>query len=141
MTAISLDSDDIYLEQGKFIKNLKSLALKMNIVILLVAHPRKENRDDLGNDSVSGTSVITNMADVVLTYSRNRGDDAEQYQSLIGIPKNRLFGKVLMGDARIKVKYSEISKRIGGKSDNLNRVYSCFERKSVSKELASEPPF
>ena len=141
MTAISLDSDDIYLEQGKFIKNLKSLALKMNIVILLVAHPRKENRDDLGNDSVSGTSVITNMADVVLTYSRNKGDDAEQYQSLIGIPKNRLFGKVLMGDARIKVKYSEISKRIGGKSDNLNRVYSCFESKSASKEATCEPPF
>lgn len=139
MTAMDTDSENFYLAQGTFMKSLKRLALKLNIAILLVAHPRKEN-GEIGNDSVSGTSVITDIADLVLTYSANTGDDKLTYQSVIGLTKNRLGnGKKLSGNNRLKVRYSEISKRIGGDSDDLNKEYSCFA--VAADYTAEEPPF
>ena len=139
MTAMDTETENFYLAQGGFMKSLKQLALKLNIAILLVAHPRKE-QGEVGNDSVSGTSVITDIADVVLTYSANTGDDKTVYQSAIGLTKNRLGnGKKLSGNNRLKVRYSEISKRIGGDSDDLNKEYGCFAE-SIP-EIPETPPF
>jgi RecA-family ATPase len=117
-------------------KELKRLALRLNIVILLVAHPRKEGGNDLDNDSVSGSSVVTDIADTVLTYSRNTTED-ESFHSLIGITKNRLYGKLLVGKYRAKVRYSEVSKRVIGEGDDLNKVYGCFAK----PQAYEAPPF
>ena len=62
--------EDLYRAQSAFVKKLKQIAVRHDVVILMVAHPKK-TREQLENDDVSGSSDITNRADVVLTYSSN----------------------------------------------------------------------
>lgn len=127
MTAIDVgDKDDLYLSQSKFVKKLKRIATKWEVYILVVAHPRKENSKELNNESVSGSGDITNAVDMVMTYQRNTGEDRSQYQSLIGIAKNRLTGKILTEDNRIKVAYSAKSKRIAAEEAEQKKIYKCF---------------
>ena len=141
MTAIDVEpASDLYRAQSEFVKKVKSLAIKLNIAVIIIAHPRKEsNKDELDNDSVSGSSDITNAVDVVMTYSSNTDADKETYQSLIGITKNRLTGRKLLKKDRVKVKYSEKSKRIVCDNDDANKVYGCF--KNMASLEISEPPF
>ena len=129
MTAIDVEpTDDLYLSQSKFIKKLKRIATRWEVFILVIAHPRKESKGtELSNDSVSGSSDITNAVDIVLTYSRNTGEDREEYQSQIGVTKNRLSGRLLTGQDRIKVSYSAKSKRIAESIAEKTKVYKCFE--------------
>lgn len=141
MTAIDVEpASDLYRAQSEFVKKVKSLAIKLNIAVIIIAHPRKEsNKDELDNDSVSGSGDITNAVDVVMTYSGNTDADKETYQSLIGITKNRLTGRKLLKKDRVKVMYSEKSKRIVCDNDNSNKVYGCF--KNMASLEISEPPF
>ena len=75
-----------------------------------------------------------------MTYSGNNGEDKETYQSLIGITKNRLTGRKLLKDNRVKVRYSEKSKRIICDNDNPNKVYGCFKSIEHPADIY-EPPF
>lgn len=127
MTAIDVDvKDDLYLSQSKFVKKLKRIATKWEVFILVVAHPRKENGKELNNDSVSGSSDITNAVDIVFTYSRNTGEDKDEYQSVIGVTKNRLSGRLLLDQNRVKVTYSCKSKRIAETIAEKTKIYKCF---------------
>lgn len=141
MTALDVEpSGDLYRAQSEFVKKVKAIAVKLDIAVIIIAHPKKEqNKDELDNDSVSGSSDITNAVDVVITYSGNRGADKETYQSLIGITKNRLTGRKLLGDQRVKVRYSEKSKRIICDNDDANKTYGCF--RNQKKQDISTPPF
>ena len=103
--------------------------------ILVIAHPRKENGKELNNDSVSGSGDITNAVDIVFTYSRNTGEDKEAFQSLIGVTKNRLTGRVLTNENRVKVMYSSISKRIATTEAERNKVYGCFKTNQEFEEI------
>jgi len=107
MTAMDVveRQDNLYLAQSNFVGKLKKLAVKYNVVIILVAHPRKSG-SELGNDDVSGSSDITNKADVVLAYKRC--DDGKT--GAVSIIKNRLFG-FLKND--IELSYSKSTKRVG----------------------------
>ncbi|MGN1480376.1 AAA family ATPase [Porcipelethomonas sp.] len=142
MTALDVEpTSDLYRAQSEFVKKVKSIAVKLNIVVVLIAHPKKEQiGKELDNDSVSGSSDITNAVDVVITYSGNNDEDKETYQSLIGITKNRLTGRKLLKDNRVKVRYSEKSKRIICDNDNPNKVYGCFKNVKQLADLC-EPPF
>lgn len=109
MTAMErvTDQNNLYLAQSNFVGKLKALAVKYSVVILLVAHPRKGDGLD-ENDLVSGSSDITNKADIVLRYQR--GDDSD---GIIKVTKNRLTGRLrLRKEDAIRVQYSQISKRI-----------------------------
>lgn len=142
MTALDVEpTSDLYRAQSEFVKKVKSIAVRLNIVVVLIAHPKKEqDGKELDNDSVSGSSDITNAVDVVMTYSGNNGEDKETYQSLIGITKNRLTGRKLLKDNRVKVRYSEKSKRIICDNDNPNKVYGCFKSIEHPADIY-EPPF
>lgn len=142
MTALDVEpTNDLYRAQSEFIKKVKSIAVKLNIVVVVIAHPKKEQQGkELDNDSVSGSSDITNAVDVVMTYSSNTKEDNDIYQSLIGITKNRLTGKKLFDDNRVKVRYSEKSKRIICDNDNPNKVYGCFKNNNLPTEICN-PPF
>jgi twinkle protein len=129
MTALDIESsDELNVAQSNFVKKVKRIAQRLDVVVLLVAHPRKEfNKKELDSDSVSGSGDITNAVDVVLTYSSNSDETSKaQYQSVIGVSKNRLTGKKLEGNKRIKVKYDNRSKRIGGDKDNISAESPCF---------------
>lgn len=109
MTALDVGiNDDIYRAQSKFVKALKSIAVKHNIAVILVAHPRKSSAT-LQNDDVSGSSDITNRVDVVMSYARCEDGSCDSRLSII---KNRLTGKLTKKGEGIELFYSEASKRI-----------------------------
>ena len=125
MTAMDCDvNSDLYRQQSQFVKNLEKMAQQYDVAIILVAHPKKSNAD-FDNDTVSGSSDITNAVSFVFNYERAK--DGEDYDSKLMVTKNRLNGKLLIGDNAIKLHYSEKSKRI---SSNVyeQKQYSCFAK-------------
>ena len=132
MTAVDMLDNDAYAIQSDFVKRLKALAAEKNLIILLIAHPRKtKNGEEFVNDDVSGSGDITNLADIVLSYSRieesSSASEEGKYQSAIAVTKNRLTGKLTTKESKIKVKYSEVTKRIATETDtDPNRSLCCF---------------
>lgn len=116
MTAMDIYAkDDLYTAQGKFVGELKTIARKYNVAIVLVAHQRKAGKDQqqgdsFDNDTVSGSSDVTNKVDIVINYSRAKEDD--QHDSNIQVGKNRLVGTLRRGDKAIKMVYSPKTKRV-----------------------------
>lgn len=115
MTAMDTvtQNDNLNLAQGNFVTDLKKLAIKYNVVIVLVAHPRKSNADFV-NDDVSGSSDITNRADIVMAYKRVDRDGGSG--GSLTITKNRLKGVLAVGDNAVPLFYSPKTKRIFGES-------------------------
>lgn len=111
MTAISSNGnkDNFYLAQSDFVGSLKKIAQRFNVVVLLVAHPRKSS-GELGNDDVSGSADITNRVDIVLSYER--ADETLKADGLLSITKNRLTGKLKTGDNRIELFFNDKTKQI-----------------------------
>lgn len=123
MTALEVDSrEDLYRAQSRFVGKLAKLAKIHNVVILLVAHPRKSYASELSNDDVSGSADITNKVDIVMSYTRIK-DCPEDERKLI-ISKNRLTGKLTSDSNDIRLHYSDISKRIVGCDMDFSRQYS-----------------
>ena len=118
MTAMDVveRQDNLYLAQSNFVGKLKKIAVRLNVAIILVAHPRKSNGQDFSNDDVSGSSDITNKVDVVMSYKKDETDD---HDSLLYITKNRLFGKCAYGENAIQLKYSDKTKRVFGKDAGI----------------------
>lgn len=123
MTAMDGDPNtDIYRQQSAFVKKLEKLAQQYDVAIILVAHPKKTNAA-FDNDTVSGSSDITNAVSFVFNYQR--ADEGDECNSYLMVTKNRMNGKLMTGDNAIPLYYSEKSKRI---SANPNEVkeYGCF---------------
>lgn len=118
MTALDLDpgaAQDKYDRQGVFIKRLARLALKHNVLIILVAHKRKMMSSEV-NDTVSGSADIVNLASIVLSYERgSKEDDAKM--RFLKVTKNRLFGELTFGKG-IELEFDAKSKRIYEKGNN-----------------------
>ena len=124
MTAMEEGADTnetLYRKQSSFVGKLAKIARRLNVVILLVAHPRKSAYTYLSNDDVSGSADITNKASLVMTYSRviHDGQEPDPTERRLSIIKNRLTGK--LGD--VHMYYSEDSKRIVGPDQKFNRNY------------------
>ena len=64
-------SDEENKAQAKFMAKVKAFASKYKVHVLVVAHPRKEKAGStFSNDTVSGSSVITNLADNVFSIEK-----------------------------------------------------------------------
>ena len=138
MTAMDCDiNSDLYRQQSQFVKNLEKLAQQYDVAIILVAHPKKSNAD-FDNDTVSGSSDITNAVSFVFNYERAK--DGEDCDSRLMVTKNRLNGKLLLGDNAIKLYYSEKSKRVLANVYE-NKQYSCFIQPKTEYELDFEEIF
>ncbi len=123
MIALDLDAEkytDRYDRQSRFVKRLTKLALRYDIIILLVAHRRKNSYSTDANEEISGSSDITNLAGVILSYDRDK--ELQLSQRRLIVSKNRLFGKLELKG--FVLDYEERSKRIYGEGDNVNRQYS-----------------
>lgn len=139
MTAIDLEEvhgDDKYERQSLFIKRLSRIALKHNVIIILVAHKRKNNFSKNENDEVSGSGDITNLALVTLAYEKDK--DISESQRILKVSKNRLFGKV--NTKGWILEFDEKSKRIYGYGDDLNVDYGWATQDDNFIE-AEETPF
>lgn len=139
MTAIDAASTDTqYLKQSHFVRQLKQLAVKHNIAVLLVAHPRKTQGDVSENDAVSGSADITNRVDTVISYVKN-GEDAPAGGKLL-VLKNRMTGKLALHDNAIAVGYDEKSKRVYSAAGRNDFRYG-WEKESVSPLAMEDLPF
>lgn len=136
MTAIDDDTtSDLYRQQSNFVKSLSRMAKKFNVVIILIAHPKKYN-GDFENDSVSGSSNITNLVDTVMVYSRAREDNSTNADSVLRVTKNRLTGKYTPENG-IPLFFEESSKRI---SESLDFSWETgWEQTAVNTDIHAEP--
>ena len=112
MTALDVNpSEDLYRAQSKFVYQLKQIATKYDVSVILVAHPKK-SKEAFQNDDVSGSADITNRVDVVMAYERNKSNE-RKCDGLLSVTKNRLTG-ILTGKDPIELYYNKQSKRIAG---------------------------
>lgn len=138
MTALDVDlKDDLYRAQSRFLRELKLLACRYNIVVLLVAHPRKMRDNTFANDDVAGSADITNRVDVVMSYSRSEDETCD---SKLAITKNRLTGRLAMGEKQIKLFYSNKSKRVTSMESN-GKAYGWQLEKKKDRSRIVDLPF
>lgn len=132
MTAMDGDPNtDIYRQQSAFVKKLEKLAQQYDVAIILVAHPKKSNAA-FDNDTVSGSSDITNAVSFVFNYQR--ADDGDECDSYLMVTKNRMNGKLMAGDKAIPLYYSEKSKRISADPNDV-KEYGCFRSAEKHDDL------
>ena len=125
MTALELENDteqSKFDQQSKFVKRLARIARTFNIVLVLVAHMRKNNSNRNGNDEVAGSSDISNLASITLMYEKDSQLNASQRS--LKVWKNRLFGYT--NTDGFVMDYDEKSKRIYSYGDDPNRDYSWY---------------
>lgn len=139
MTAIECDArSDLFRQQSSFVKSLEKIAQTYDVAIILVAHPKK-TQGEFDNDTVSGSSDITNAVSCVWNYERGKDEEGT---GKIMITKNRVAGSLLTGDKAIKVYYSGKSKRILI-NPYQSKEYSCFKvsQNEILEQAESGLPF
>ncbi len=141
MTALDVGMDvDLYRAQGKFVGRLAKLAKRLEVAIILVAHPRKNKYGGDENDEISGSADIANKVDIIATYKKDL--DLGEDERYLSVSKNRLTGKTTNGKG-ILLHYDTVSKRI---SDDKGFFDEEFEWKDkgdgfVEIENEQETPF
>lgn len=139
MTAIDVASaDSQYIQQSQFVRSLKQIAVRYNVVVLLVAHPKKTDGKVTDNDAVFGSSDITNRADIVLSYVKN--SEGEAPGGKVFIMKNRMTGKLALGDGAVAMEYEPSSKRIYQAGSSPSYKYE-WERTPAEFGSADDLPF
>ena len=102
LMTLSQFDDDLYMSQSRTVKKLKEITLKYNCLIMLVCHPNKtkefKNGDRLTIDSISGSSNIGNLANLIMAL--NRGEESNE--RILEVLKNRKTGQ--LGTLRLKFK-------------------------------------
>jgi len=136
MTAISADTNEsLYRKQSEFVGELAKIAKAYNMVIVLVAHPRKSNYE-FDNDDVSGSADITNRVDVVMSYDRDKTRNQNDLR-VLKITKNRMTGH--LGD--MDLYFSDFSKRISDTPNEFTKFYLKSEFMKVTDEMMEDIPF
>lgn len=139
MTAIDVASaDSQYIQQSQFVRSLKQIAVRYNVVVLLVAHPKKTEGKVTDNDAVFGSSDITNRADLVLSYVKN--SEGEAQGGKVFVMKNRMTGKLALGDGAVAMEYEPSSKRIYQAGSSPSYKYD-WERTPAEFGSADDLPF
>ena len=97
--------------QARFTAAVKAFAMKYRVAVLMVCHPRKTlPGQKFGNDDISGSSAISNLADTVLNIEKPN----------IRITKNRDFGDLGV----VICDYNPANRRIYESSVGDHTVYS-----------------
>lgn len=140
MTALDLEiisDNDKYEKQSIFVKRLARIGLKYDVLIILVAHKRKNNFSNDENDEISGSGDISNLATVTISYDKN--NEIEPSQRLLKVSKNRLFGKT--NTKGFVMDYDEKSKRVYGEGDDLDFDYGWYKGNKKFIQINEETPF
>ena len=72
LMTIESDLKDKYEAETDTVKKLKAFAKKYNVIVHLVAHPRKSMNENITKDDVAGSANITNLADYVTAIEEKR---------------------------------------------------------------------
>lgn len=124
--------------QTKFISDLTRFAMKYNVIVVLVAHPRKtQSGQEIGLDDVSGSMNIVNLA--VRTIGLRRVTDKEKedegnkyhnYDVVITSVKDRIFGST----AEVPCHYSKPTRRFFSNPEEWDRRYK-WDKKVYQEPL------
>lgn len=129
MTALDLEKlegTDKYDRQSQFVKKMVAIAKAYKVLIILVAHKRKNNFSQNENDEISGSGDISNLGMITLSYERGTKTEIEngnitKEQRKLKLAKNRLFG-VIETNGWI-LEFEPKSRRIYGDNDDPNIEY------------------
>lgn len=143
MTMITDDpGSDEYKKQKYLANNLKKLAKKYELVIILVAHANKKSSENRIPNmfDVSGASEIVNLADYVLKTIREIKRDEETNQiisdeSCLWIAKNRIEG---IQNVPMRMFFDNVRKRFYTDGTELRKDYGY---KSKYTQVEIEDPF
>lgn len=138
MTAITADTNEfLYRKQSEFVGRLARMAKQFEIVIMLIAHPRK-SKQEFENDDVSGSADITNRVDVVMSYDvPPKEDRPEENERYLKVTKNRLTGRL----GSVPLFYSDSSKRISEDNNNFSKNYLPDSEWQQASEDLEEIPY
>lgn len=114
------DSEKQYQQQKQLCLELKALAKKYMLVIILVAHPKKIARGESASMyDVSGASEIVGSADSVIRLERIKRNDLKDESKVI-ILKNRWGGII---NRAFEIYFDSHRKRFYTNQEELNRDY------------------
>ena len=130
MTAMTMEKtfgNDQYERQTDFMNKLRGLAVRYNVMILLVAHKRKNGYASDESDEIAGSSNIANLAMLIMTFSRVETDNNQEEKDtkntrILRVPKNRLFGKITTDG--FVLEYDERSRRLWNTAEERDKEYS-----------------
>lgn len=89
---------DFYRAQSEFVGRLEAFAVKNEVHVHLVAHPRKtDSSRALEADDIGGSGDVSNKADNVFSLTRLDQKDVEKhgFQTVLRILKNRQHGELI----------------------------------------------
>lgn len=114
----TIKESDMFQLQTNIAAELSSFAKRYSAHIHLVAHPRK-TQGELGNDDVSGSANITNLADNVFTVQRVDPNKAG-CDVILSVKKNRSDG----AQCKVGLNYEPTSRRLYMPSKGDIKKYS-----------------
>jgi len=115
--------DSINSAQGDIIDTLKNIATGLNVHIILVAHPKK-NQQTLNSESVSGSQKIANTVDNMITFQRfDKMDDATATKLIQRINKNNDYDEIT---AFMKVEKNRVWAKLGVVPMRYNPETNCI---------------
>ena len=142
MTALESDyNETLYRKQSNFVGQLAKLAKALQIVVVLIAHPRKTGNSakyEFDNDDVSGSADITNRVDTVINYEKPKDSTVPDNQRTLNVTKNRLWGYI----GQFDVWYSDESRRTSEIQDNYYKNYLGDKEDDWQKDVSlNDIPF
>ena len=140
MTAMYMDSSSnlsLNEKQTEFMQTLARISKSRQVLIILVAHQRKNNANFNGNDEIAGSSNITNLAAITMRYESDR--ELEPNQRKLVVMKERAFGRKC--NEGYVLDYDEKSRRIYGHGDDVNKEYGWCPPDQFDDAIPGEIPF
>ncbi|WP_113885956.1 DnaB-like helicase C-terminal domain-containing protein [Clostridium butyricum] len=125
-----------YMAQKVFVNKLKDFARKYNVIVHLVAHPKKPQAGNtkITKFDVAGSGDITNLADYVVSISRITDEDRGKSPDLIDkdavikIMKDRIKGS---SELYSTFKFDAERKRFYSNQNELNRDYGYINNEEL----------
>lgn len=137
-------TDNEYSKQKYLVNNLKNLAKKYDLVIILVAHANKQSKESKNPNmfDVAGASEIVNLSDYVLKSVRKikvNEEGEEESENSIHILKNRIEG---IQGVFLRTYFDEYRKRFyTADGKELEKDFGYDESKKFKQVSTSEIPF
>ena len=123
----------------KVLKELKQIAIKCNISIILVAHPKKLQADEqINGESINGSIHFRNIADLILVLTTN----FESRETTIKVDKlryNKLQGQI---NAKTTLKYclNGTYKEVNKNDEDLFIIPTIEKvKEKINEEIKEEP--
>lgn len=121
-------------KQTRFLQTLRKIVLKYNVLIILVAHKKKEMSESVLeiNNEIAGSSNVANIGGTILHYDMDK--DLQDNQRKLRLTKNRFGDGKLIFDG-LTMNYDEKSKRIYCDKVELYHKYGWETKKRDEQQL------